>query len=143
MDVQGRRKPPFLLVLAAALLLGACAAGRAPLSAEITGTVSGREPAVLLPDTELRVTLSETSRADAPAQFIAETTVPGVTKLPVAFRIRYDPQAIDPKLVYTLRARLEREGRLLFINDTQVRVLTGGAPSRVEMVVVPVSGRRD
>ena len=144
--LQGRRKPPFLLVqaLAAVLLVAGCATGRErPPSAEISGTVALRAPAVLLPGTQLRVTLNETSRADAPAEFVAEATVPDVTKMPAAFRIRYDPRAIDPKLVYTLRARLERFDQLLFVNDAQVPVLTHGAPSRAEIVVVPARGRRD
>jgi uncharacterized lipoprotein YbaY len=49
---------------------------------------------------------------------------------------------VDPKLVYTLTARIERFNQLLFINDQQVRVLTGGASSRAEIVVVPAGGRR-
>jgi putative lipoprotein len=160
-DLEGRREPPFsfpgpagrevpldamrraLTVLVAALLVAGCAPGRdRPPSAEITGTVTSRERIVLLPDTELRVTLSEASRADGPARFIAETTIPGVTKVPVAFRLMYDPAWIDPQLVYTLTARLERDGRLLFINDAVMPVLTRGAPPRVEIVVVSASGRR-
>jgi putative lipoprotein len=134
----------LLLLAAAALLVAGCAANPdRPPFLEISGTVTTRDRTTLLPDTQLRVTLDETSRADAPAEFVAETTVPNVTKVPIAFRISYDPRAIDPKLVYTLRARIERDGRLLFINDAQVRVLTGGAPSRAEIVVVPASGRRN
>jgi putative lipoprotein len=133
-----------LLALAVALLVAGCAARQAsPPSGELSGTVTYRERTVLLPGSQVRVTLNETSRADAPAEFIAETTVPDVTRVPVAFRIRFDPRAIDAKLVYTLTARIEREDRLLFINDTQVRVLTGGAPSRAEIVVVPASGGRN
>jgi len=129
---------------AAALIVAACAAKQsAPPFLEISGTVTTRERVTLLPDTRLRVTLNETSRADAPAQFIAETTVPGVTQMPIAFRLRYDAVGIDPRLVYTLTARLERFDQLLFVNDTQVRVLTGGASSRAEIVVVPASGRRN
>ncbi len=144
MGLQGRRRPPFLLApVAAALVVAGCAKPAAPPMLEISGTVTTRGQATLLPDTQLRVTLNETTRADAPAQFIAETTVPDVTKVPVAFRLRYDAAWIDPKLVYTLTARLERFNQLLFINDTQVRVLTGGASSRAAIVVVPASGRRN
>jgi putative lipoprotein len=132
------------LVLGALLLVGACATGRVGSpSAEVTGTVTTRAPAVLLPDTQLRVTLNEAPRADAPAQFIAETMIPGVTKVPVAFRIRFDPRAIDPKLVYTLTARIERAGRVLFVNEAQVPVLTRGASSEVAIIVGPASGRRN
>jgi putative lipoprotein len=132
-----------LLAAAVALAVAGCAKPAPPPFLEITGTVTTKDRGTLLPDTQLRVTLNETTRADAPAQFVAETTVPDVTKVPVAFRLRYDAAWIDPKLVYTLTARLERFNQLLFINDTQVRVLTGGASSRAAIVVVPASGRRN
>lgn len=130
------------LLVAAALAVAACAPKQSPPFLEISGTVTTRERVTLLPDTRLRVTLNETTRAEAAPQFIAETTVPGVTQVPVAFTLRYDAAWIDPKLVYTLTARLERFEQLLFTNDTPVRVLTGGASSRAEIVVIPASGRR-
>ena len=139
--VRGSR---VLLVAATALIATGCASKQAsPQFLEISGTVTVRERVTLLPDTRLRVTLNETTRADAPAQFIAETTVPDVTRVPVPFRLQYDPAWVDPKLVYTLTARIERFNQLLFINDQQVRVLTGGASSRAEIVVVPASGGRN
>ena len=143
--VARARKVAAAVLLGAAAVLAGCGLGRgaAPGAAEVTGTVTFRERITLLPDTQLRVTLSEISRADARAQFIAETTIPGVTQVPVAFRIRFDPRAIDATLVYTLTARIERGDHLLLINDTQVPVLTRGAPSEVAIVVVPASGRRD
>jgi putative lipoprotein len=139
------RVPWSLLLAIAGVALTACGFGSAsaPPTAELTGTVTYRERIALLPETQLRVTLGEIARADAPAQFIAETTIPGVTQVPIAFRLRYDAAAIDPKLVYTLTARIERRDQVLFVNDRQVRVLTGGAPSRVEIVVAPVGGRRE
>jgi putative lipoprotein len=132
------------LLAAAALLVAGCASKPAsPPLLEVSGTVTTRGQVTLLPDTQLRVTLNETTRADAPAQFVAETIVPDVTKVPVAFRLRYDAAWIDPKLVYTLTARLERFNQVLFINDTEARVLTGGASSQATIVVVPASGRRN
>ena len=130
-------------VLATAMLIASCSAGRSPPPAEVSGTVTYRERITLLPGTQLRVTLNETTRADAPAQFIAETTVPDVIGVPIPFRIAFDSRWVDPKLTYTLRARIERDGRVLFANDAPVRVLTGGAPSQVEIVVVSVSGARN
>jgi putative lipoprotein len=138
------RGAQVLRVAAAALIIAGCAARpSAPPSLEITGTVTTRERVTLLPDTRLRVTLNESSRADAPAQFIAETMVPDVTQVPVPFRLQYDPAWVDPKLVYTLTARIERFNQLLFISDQQVRVLTGGASSRAEIVVVPAGRARN
>jgi len=138
----------FPLLAGAALMLAGCGLwGNGPpagqLPTEITGMVSFPAKVTLLPDTQLRVTLTETARADAPAQFIAETTIPTITRMPTPFRVKFDPRAIDPKLTYTVRARVERGDQLLFISDTAVRVLTGGAPSHVEIVVTPVARRRE
>src|SRR5262245_63790413 len=74
------------LVLAISLLIASCSAGRSVPPAEVSGTVTFRERIALVPGTQLRVTLSETTRADAPAQFIAETTVPDVLGVPVPDR---------------------------------------------------------
>ena len=70
--------------------------------------------------------------------FIAEQIIPDVKQVPIAFRIKLVPGVIDPNGVYTLTARISVGERLLYINDTQVRVLTLGQPSTVEIEVVPV-----
>lgn len=113
----------------------------APIPPELTGTVSFRERIALAPDTQLRVRLEEISGGDAPPQFIAEITIPRIGTPPVRFRIALAPRVIDPKRAYTLTARIERWDRLLFVNDPPMRVLTGGNPSQVEIVVSPAAGR--
>jgi putative lipoprotein len=139
-----------LVLGAIGLWLSACgftggaapAAPAAPIPSELAGTVSYRERITLLPDTQLRVRLEEISRGDAPPQFIAETTIPRISQSPIRFRIALDPRVIDPKLSYTLTARIERDELVLFINDPPLRVLTGGNPSQVEIVVNPAGGRK-
>ena len=138
-----------LLLAAVGLSLSACGFTRGatlatpagPIPSELTGTVSYRERIALVPDTQLRVRLEEISR-DAPPQFIAETTIPRIGQPPVRFRIALDPRVIDPKRSYTLTARIERDEQLLFINDPPLRVLTGGSPSQVDIVVSPAGGRK-
>jgi putative lipoprotein len=139
-----------LLLAALGLLLSACgfmrsatpAAPTAPIPSELTGTVSYRERIALAPDTQLRVRLEEISRGDAPPQFIAETTIPRIGQPPIRFRIAVDRRVIDPKRSYTLTARIERDEQVLFINDPPLRVLTGGSPSQVEILVSPAAGRK-
>ena len=136
-----------LLLAVLALSLAGCgftrsAAPAAPIPSELTGTVSAHERIVLAPETQLRVRLEEVSRGDAPPQFIAETTIPRIGQPPIRFRIALDPRVIDPKRSYTLTARIEREEQLLFISDPPVRVLTGGNPSQVEIVVRAAVSRR-
>jgi putative lipoprotein len=113
-----------------------------PIPPALTGTVSVQEHIALAPDTQLRVRLEEVPRGDGPPQFIAETTIPRIGQPPVRFRIAIDPRWIDPKRNYMLTARIEREEQVLFISDPPVRVLTGGNPSQVEIVVRPAAGRK-
>ncbi|MGE5791431.1 MAG: YbaY family lipoprotein [Bacteroidota bacterium] len=136
-----------LLLVALALSVSACGLARsappsAPIPPELAGTVTYRERIALAPDTQLRVRLEEIARADAPPQFIAETTIPRIGPPPVRFRIALDPRVIDLRRTYTLTARIERGDRLLFVNDPPLRVLTGGSPSQVEIVVSPASDRK-
>ena len=136
-----------LIVTALALSVAACSpAGTrlsaAPVPAEINGTVSYLQGSAIPFEAQLRVRLEEAPRGSAPAQFIAETMIPRAAPVPIPFRISVDPRVIDPKRGYTLTARIEREERLLFINEAPVRVLTLGHPSRVEIVVVPAADRR-
>jgi uncharacterized lipoprotein YbaY len=49
---------------------------------------------------------------------------------------------IDPRRGYTLTARIEVGERLLLVNDPPMRVLTGGNPSRVDVLVTPAGGRK-
>jgi len=113
-----------------------------PIPSELAGVVSAREHIALAPDTQLRVRLEEVARGEAPPQFIAETTIPRIGQPPVRFRIAINPRVIDPKRSYTLTARIEREEQLLFISDPPVRVLTGGNPAWVEIVVQPAGSRK-
>ena len=55
----------------------------------------------------------------------------------IPFEIAYDAATILDTNTYTLQARLEdASGTLLYVNDTAIPVLTGGAPS--EGLIVPV-----
>jgi len=137
----------FLLLGVLTGALSACgmmsaAPPAAPIPPALTGTVSYRERIALVPDTQLRVRLEEIAGADAPPQFIAETTIPQLGRPPFRFRIALDPRVIDARRTYTLTARIERGDHLLFVNDPPLRVLTGGNPSQVEIVVSPVGARK-
>ena len=132
----------LLLALAACGWMSGASAPAKPIPRELAGTVVFREPIGLLPDTQLRVRLEETSGGDKPPQFIAETIIPQVGHSPIAFRIALAPGVIDLGRIYTLTARIERDDRLLFVNEVPVRVLTGGNPAWVEILVTPpASGR--
>lgn len=62
-------------------------------------------------------------------------------RLPVDFRIAYDPSRIDPTHAYMVRARIMEGERVLYLNTTPYYVLTRGAPGKVEIIVVPAQVR--
>lgn len=103
----------------------------------VTGTVTYRERIALLPQSLITVQLVDISLADAPAEVISEQIITAAGQQPpFAFELSYNPRTFDPTRTYAVQARIERDGQLLFINDTNYPVLTNGAPSSVEMVLV-------
>lgn len=135
---------------AALLLTAVVAACDAPPSppapadaaGRITGTVTHRQRSALPPDAVVEVELRDVSLADAPAKLLGRQEI--ATKgrqVPIPFEIAYDPKAIDPRHSYAVTARILIGSQLALVTDTHHAVLTRGAPSTIEVVVVPVPGR--
>ena len=76
----------------------------------------------------LIVSLNDISLADAPSVLLAEQLIRNPVGLPIAFRLEYDPDKINQRNTYALKARVDLDGRLPYINDTYHGVLTRGAP---------------
>lgn len=108
-------------------------------NAAVTGTVTYRERLALSPDAKLVMELRDVSYADADAPLIARQTISSPGQVPIIFRLEYNRDDIDPRNTYGISARIiEADGRLAFINDTAYDVITGGNPSRVDMLLVLV-----
>ncbi len=131
---------PRLSRLIAPALCGALLAAAAACGGGGTGSVGGevrfaRE--VALPDgAVVTVILIDSSLADAPATELARDVIPGAGRLPVRFRIEYDPGDVSAGREYTLSAAVRRGDELLYVNDTVHPVLTRGAPANRDVVVV-------
>ena len=137
-----------LVALALASACGGDAAAPAPAAeatpapeargggAFVTGTIAYREGVALGPGAVATIQLRDVSLADAPSTLVAEQTIalagvdPGVA---VAFRVEYDPAAIDERRTYAIQASIREDGRLLFANHTAYDVITGGQPDHVDM----------
>ena len=122
-------------------------AGGAPLAgiwerrtfAELSGTVTYLQRLALTPEAVVQVELRDVSKADADAPLIAKQILrPAGKQVPLAFSLDYDPADIQPGRAYAVSARITDRGQLAYVTDTKVPVLTGGAPSSAEIVVVPV-----
>ncbi len=105
----------------------------------VQGDVVWNASAPLPPGAELKIRLSDTSRADAPSITLAEQRVPlrPDQQGPVPFRLAVDPARIDQRMQYTVSARIDAHGQLLYISDTVTPVLTRGAGNNVQVALVP------
>jgi putative lipoprotein len=107
-----------------------------PKKARVSGTVESKGEAKFEADTVARVTLQDVSLADAPARKVAEQVIKDLKTFPIPFEVEYDPAAIEKGHTSAVQVRIETKGRLDYINDTRVEVISGGKPARD--VKVPV-----
>ena len=131
---------PRLMLVLIPLAVATCAAP-APKAvkplANLSGTVIYREHIALSPNAIVTVALADVSLQDAPAKVLAEQIISNPGQSPIPFKLSYDPDAIVPAHSYAVQARIEWEGRLLFINDTRHCVITRGCPTTLNVLVVP------
>jgi putative lipoprotein len=109
-----------------AFLLTACAAPEhgveSPAVQTLEGEVLYRERILLTPGHQMTVTLEDVARMDVAADIVASTTVPIEGSPPFAFTLEFNASDINPPdryVRYALRARIERDDKLQFINDTR------------------------
>lgn len=131
-------------LLAAVLVTGCTTANVAPAgggaAAKVTGTISYRERIALPPEALITVRLVDVSRADAPALLLGEQVFEaGGRQVPFRFEIPYDPAGIDERMSCAVQARIEAEGRLLFVSDRHYPVITRGAPTIVDLMLKSVA----
>ena len=101
----------------------------------VSGSISYLQRVALPPDSDVIVQLRDVSRVDAKADLLAEQRFTTRSQVPLPFELLVDPAKIDPRMRYAVAARIERGGKLMFINDKLYPVLTQGHGSRVEMVL--------
>ena len=126
----------FAATLLAAGLLSACAS-QAP-TASVTGEVFYLQRMALPPQAVLSVTLQDVSLADAPSIELARQQGPVNGQVPVPFRLDYNPQQVDPRHRYSVSARIELDGRLLFISTQHYGVKLDGSDQPLRIRLDPV-----
>ncbi len=92
----------------------------------------------LTPEAEVQVELRDVSRQDVEAPLVAKKLIEKPGQVPIPFSLEYDPTLIEPGHAYAVSARISDRGQLQFVTDARVPVITGGASTSVEIVVVPV-----
>lgn len=115
----------FLRALGVTTLMAALPSPPA-LAEMLHGTALLRERIALPEGLTFEATISDVSRADAPAEVLADVTFQTSGQPPFAFKIEYDPTKLQPQARYALRATLKRNGVLVATTDTIHSVLHDG-----------------
>ncbi len=110
------------------------------LKGVITGTVTYVESIALPQDAQIEVILVDTSATELAAQVGGQQLISAKGKqVPIAYRIEYPADQIDPTHAYTVQARITLGNQPLFDTPQPIAVLTQGNPlTGVEIVVQPV-----
>jgi putative lipoprotein len=132
---------PVLILLLGVVALSSC--GKSSNKATVSGTATYLQRIALPPDAVMTTRIEDVSKADAPAEVISEQVIQTQGKqVPIPFEVSYEANQIQENHSYSLRVRIEDgAGKLLFINDTNVPVITRGNPtSDIEVILVQAGG---
>ncbi|ANY89045.1 MULTISPECIES: YbaY family lipoprotein [Pseudomonas] len=120
-------------------LLAACTSNTPSHQASLDGEVFYLQRMALPPAATLSVSLQDVSLMDAPAVTLANQAGPVKGNVPLPFHLTYDPTQIKTGHRYAVSARIELDGKLLFINTEHHGVnLDGSDPQPVRIKVDPV-----
>lgn len=114
-----------LSLLALCALLGACQSLH-PSKASLEGEVFYLQRIALPPAATLSVTLQDVSLADAPAVLLAEQRGPVKGQVPLPFHLNYDPSQVKPGHRYSVSARIEVAGKIMFMTTEHHNVILDG-----------------
>lgn len=125
-----------LILLAAAALLTACQTPSSTPEVALDGEVFYLQRIALPPNATLSVSLQDVSLADAPALILDEQKGPVKGQVPLPFHLSYDPAQVKAGHRYSISARIEVDGKLLFISTEHHAVqLDGNDPQPLEIRV--------
>ncbi|MGY2277352.1 YbaY family lipoprotein [Pseudomonas monsensis] len=125
-----------LTVLAAAALLSACQSTTPAGKVGLDGEVFYLPRIALPPSATLSVSLQDVSLADAPAVVLDEQKGPVKGQVPLPFHLSYDPAQVKPGHRYSVSARIEVNGELMFITTENHAVqLDGNDPQPLKIRV--------
>ncbi|WP_044873743.1 YbaY family lipoprotein [Pseudomonas sp. LFM046] len=128
-----------LPLILASSLLAACAGQQASETRYLEGEVFYLQRIALPPSAILSVSLQDVSLADAPAIELARQQGQVQGQVPLAFRLDYAPTKIQANHRYAVSARIELDGKLMFVSTEQHSVrLDGTDPQPLRIKVDPI-----
>ncbi|KAA0996872.1 hypothetical protein FQ192_03635 [Pseudomonas sp. ANT_J12] len=125
-----------LMLVCLTTLLGACQTLHPGAKTSLDGEVFYLQRIALPPSATLSVSLQDVSLADAPAVVLDEQKGPVKGQVPLPFHLSYDPAQVKPGHRYSVSARIEVNGELMFITTEHHAVqLDGNDPQPLKIRV--------
>lgn len=116
-----------LAFLGLSVLLSACQTQQPAAKISLNGEVFYLQRIALPPTATLSVSLQDVSLADAPAVILDEQNGPVKGQVPLPFHLSYDPAQVKPGHRYSVSARIEVNGQLMFITTEHHAVQLDGS----------------
>lgn len=84
----------------------------------------------------------DVSKADVPA-LLASQSISTNANVPIYFELKYDPDVIECNHIYSVGARIEHDGQLLFAS-TEIHIVNfdDGKPQPIELVLTQVGSNQ-
>ncbi|MCQ1059575.1 YbaY family lipoprotein [Photobacterium sp. DNB23_23_1] len=107
----------------------------------VKGTLTYKERIALPDNARITVTLADVSKMDVAAEVLSrQAFLADGKQVPFEYQLNFSRQEIVPNHTYAVSARIEVDGKLLFITDTANHVLTDQSESTYkDLVLVKVN----
>jgi uncharacterized lipoprotein YbaY len=107
-----------------------------PPNGVVTGTVWYRERMAMPPDAVVVARVERIRNGEA--ELVAEQLIDRPGDVPVSFQVPFAHDTIDPADRYALHAHISSGDHVRWTTQSPVPVITHGAPSQVDVMVVRV-----
>ena len=104
----------------------------------VAGNIVSIGSNIIPSDAIITVQLNDVSLMDVASITLGKEKITGITHFPVPFNISYNPKLIIKGMSYTVSARIEKDGKLLFINDTHIPVFNDFIKNDFHEIDLPV-----
>jgi len=102
----------------------------------ITGEISYLQRIALTEDAVITILLVDISKQNEKAQVVTEKIITNPGQVPISFAIQYNPDEIFPGNTYSLKAKIEDRGSLLYATDTVYLVINNGITENIKIEVL-------
>ena len=106
----------------------------------LSGTATWDNPDPLPESATFSATVQDVSRLDREPELVGRIRMHPVPEQPLRFAIPYDPALVKPGHRYSLVARIDADGKPLFVTPGPVPVLVDGNPAAVDLMLAKSAG---